>query len=348
MADLFDVMCTADSADLFYVNDEVPGITRRRCGKGFTYRHADGRKVTKAERQRIDSLVIPPAWRDVWICPIPDGHLQATGRDDKGRKQFLYHPEFRAAREMMKYEQLAEFGRRLPKVREKLDAHLSLRGLPQEKVLAAVVRLLDTTLIRVGNDEYAATNESFGLTTLQDEHAEIDGGRLRFEFRGKRGVEQEVELRNPRLAKIVKACQELPGEELFQYVDDDERVVDVSSGMVNDYLRDLCGGRVTAKHFRTWGGTVTAGEALAVLPVPETKKEAKSNELIAVDMAADRLGNTRSVCRSSYVHPRLFEAYREGELQEAWKRAREAKHFSRAERATLTVLEHAAAEVEAA
>jgi len=348
MGDLFDVMCTADSADLYYVNDEVPGITRRRCGKGFAYRSADGKKITKADRARIDALVIPPAWTDVWICPIADGHLQATGRDQKGRKQFLYHPAFRQARELMKYEQLAEFGRRLPRVRQKIDDHLALRGLPQEKVLAAVVRLLDTTLIRVGNDEYAAANESFGLTTLQDDHAEVEGGRVRFEFRGKSGVEQEVELRNPRLARIVKACQELPGEELFQYLDDDDNVVDVSSGMVNDYLRDLCDGKVTAKHFRTWGGTVIAGEALATLPVPETDKEAKSNELIAVDMAADALGNTRSVCRSSYVHPRLFDAYRAGELQEAWKRSREAKHFSRAERTTLAVLEQAAAEVEAA
>ena len=347
MADLFDVLCAADSADLFYVTDEVPGITRRRCGRGFTYRHANGKAVSKSERKRIDSLVIPPAWNDVWICPIPDGHLQATGRDQKGRKQFLYHPEFRAARELMKYEQLAEFGRRLPKVRQRLDADLRKRGLPQEKVLAAVVHLLDDTLIRVGNDQYATDNESFGLTTFQDHHAEVEGGKVSFEFRGKSGVEQEVELRNPRLARIVKACQELPGEELFQYLDDDDNPIDVSSGMVNDYLREVCGGSVTAKHFRTWGGTVAAGEVLARLPVPESEQEAKSNELAAIDEAAGRLGNTRSVCRSSYVHPRLFDAYRAGELQEAWKRARDAQRFTRAERATLTVLEHAAEEAAA-
>jgi DNA topoisomerase I len=347
MADLFDVLCAADTADLYYVNDEVPGISRRRCGRGFSYRHPDGSKVSASERRRIESLVIPPAWDHVWICPIADGHLQATGRDQRGRKQFLYHPEFRKVRELMKYEQLAEFGRRLPKVREQIEADLGRRGLPQEKVLAAVVRLLDDTLIRVGNDEYAATNESFGLTTFQQHHADVDGGKVRFEFRGKSGIEQEVELRDPRLARIVKACQELPGEELFQYVDDDDAVVDVSSGMVNDYLRDVCGGKVTAKHFRTWGGTVVAAEALAELPVPDAESEAKSNELAAIDLAAERLGNTRSVCRSSYVHPRLFDAYREGGLQEAWKRARQARHFSRAERATLTVLEQASADVAA-
>jgi DNA topoisomerase-1 len=239
----------------------------------------------------------------------------------------------------MKYDHLAEFGRALPGLRQRLDRDIARRGLPPEKVLATVVRLLDTTLIRIGNDEYATTNESYGLATLQDEHAEVAGGRIRFEFRGKSGVEQEVELRDPRLARVVKACQELPGEDLFQYVDDDDRVVDVSSTMVNDYLRSICDQRVTAKHFRTWGGTVVAAEALVDLPEPASERQAKSNELFAIDEAAAALGNTRSVCRSSYVHPAVLDAYREGTLGAAWRSAREAKRFSRAERTVLTVLE---------
>jgi DNA topoisomerase I len=339
MAVTYDVLCDADAADLYYVTDERPGITRRRRGKGFSYHHPDGSAVGAEDKARIEAIVIPPAWTDVWICPLAVGHIQATGRDERGRKQYRYHPRWREVRDANKYERLADFGAQLPDLRGRLDQDLAKRGLPGEKVLAAVVRLLDETLIRIGNDQYAEANDSYGLTTIEGDHVDVSGTRIQFEFRGKSGVEQEVELRDRRLAGIVKACQDLPGEDLFAYLDDDDRVVDVTSDMVNAYLRSITGEGVTAKHFRTWGGTVIAAEALATLPVPDTEKEAKSNELAALDLAAANLGNTRTVCRNCYVHPHISSAYREGDLQEAWKRARSAPRFSRAERATLTVLE---------
>jgi DNA topoisomerase-1 len=298
--------------------------------------------VSPEDKARIEALVIPPAWTDVWICPLADGHIQATGRDARGRKQYRYHDRWREVRDANKYERLAEFAAGLPDLRATLDEHLARRGLPEEKVLAAVVRLLDETLIRIGNDEYAETNDSFGLTTIEGDHVSVEGTRIEFEFRGKSGVEQEVSLRDRRLAAIVKACQELPGEDLFGYLDDDGQTIDVTSGMVNDYLRSITGADVTAKHFRTWGGTVTASELLAPLPVPDSEQEAKANELAALDAAADRLGNTRTVCRNCYVHPHVTTAYREGDLQEAWKRARSASRFRRGERAVLTVLEQRA------
>jgi DNA topoisomerase-1 len=342
MAALFEVLCHADDADLFYVTDERPGITRRRRGKGFSYHHPDGSPVSAEDRERIETIVIPPAWTEVWICPLADGHIQATGRDERGRKQYRYHPRWREVRDANKYERLAEFAAGLPDLRARLDEDLGKRGLPEEKVLAAVVRLLDDTLIRIGNDEYKATNESYGLTTIEGEHVSVEGARIQFEFTGKSGVEQDVELRDRRLASIVRACQELPGEELFAYVGDDGQVVDVTSTMVNEYLRSLTGTQVTAKDFRTWGGTVTAAELLAPLPVPESEKEAKSNELFALDAAAARLGNTRTVCRNCYVHPHVTSAYREGDLQSSWKKARDSARFRRGERAVLTVLEHRA------
>ena len=338
MAALFEVLCDADEADLYYVTDEQPGISRRRRGKGFSYHHPDGSTVSPEERGRIEAIVIPPAWRDVWICPLADGHIQATGRDERGRKQYRYHPRWREVRDANKYERLAEFGAGLPDLRARLDDDLGRRGLPEEKVLAAVVRLLDETLIRVGNDEYK-DNDSYGLTTFEPEHVSVEGDRIQFEFRGKSGVEQDVELRDRRLAAVVRRCQDLPGEDLFGYLDDDDQVVDVTSTMVNDYLRSITGANVTAKDFRTWGGTVTAAELLAPLPPPDDEREAKSNELIALDAAADRLGNTRTVCRNCYVHPHISRAYRDGDLQQAWKRARDAARFSRGERAVLTVLE---------
>jgi len=327
---------------LRYVADEEPGITRRRRGKGFSYQWPDGSTVAQEDRERIDALVIPPAWTDVWICRDDRGHLQATGRDEKGRKQYRYHDRWREVRDAAKYERLAEFAAGLPDVRARVEEDLARSGLPQERVLAAVVHLLDETLIRVGNDEYAETNGSFGLTTLEPDHVRVEGTSIEFKFRGKSGVEQELSLRDRRLANIVRACQELPGEDLFGYLDDDDNPVDVTSTMVNEYLRSITGDDVTAKHFRTWGGTVAVAELLAVLPPPDDEREAKSNELLALDAAADRLGNTRTVCRNCYVHPLIAPAYREGALQEAWKRARDATRFRRAERATLAVLEERA------
>ncbi len=332
-------VAVAVDAGLRYVSDLKPGITRRRQGKGFSYRRADGSVVTDPkERARIDAIAIPPAWTDVWICLRPDGHIQATGRDDRGRKQYRYHPRWREVRDTAKFDSLADFGRVLPDVRAQVDADLALPGLPQEKVLAAVVHLLDETLIRIGNDEYAVTNDSYGLTTIEHDHAQVHGGVLELEFGGKSGTEFEVVVHDRRLAHIVRQCQELPGEDLFQYLDGD-RVVDITSTHVNDYLRSLAGGDRTAKDFRTWGGTVVAAETLVGLGPVTTAKEADRNTLVAVDAAAERLGNTRAVARSSYVHPQVGETYRDGSLAEAWRRSRAAPRLSRAERTVLKVLE---------
>jgi DNA topoisomerase I len=340
MADLFESLSHADEAGLYYVSDARPGITRRRRGRGFSYHRPDGGLVDEAERERIGGLVIPPAWRDVWICPHPDGHLLATGRDDKDRKVYLYHPRWREVRDADKYHRLADFGRVVPRVRERVEDDLRKRGLPKEKVIAAVVHLLDETLIRVGNDAYAEANESFGLTTLRSDHASISGTTLELEFVGKHGREQEVALRDPRLARIAKQCQELPGEDLFQYLDDDE-VVDVTSTHVNEYLREVAGGTFTAKDFRTWGGTVVAAETLVATGGAEGKEEREVDRevLAAIDAAAERLGNTRAVCRSCYVHPKVEEAHRDGSLLDAWRSSRSRPRFSRGESTLLKVLD---------
>src|SRR5690349_797434 len=268
--------------------------------------------------ERIRSLAIPPAWEDVWICPDPLGHLQATGRDAKGRKVYRYHPRYRARREEAKYERLVAFARALPRIRRQVDRDLGRPGLPREKVLAAVVRLLELTLIRVGNDEYARLNRSFGLTTLRDRHATVHGTAIRFRFRGKSGVTHEVGLRDRRLAAVVRRCQDLPGQELFQYVGDDGAPADVASDDVNDYLRSIPGAEgVTAKDFRTWAGTVLAYRALRALDEPQTMTEAKRNVVSAIRDTADRLGNTSAVCRASYVHPVVVEAYLDPRLRDA-------------------------------
>ncbi len=338
---IVDPKDAAESAGLIYVSDEEPGIRRKKAGTGFTYVLPNGRKVDdKATLERIRSLAIPPAYTDVWICANPRGHLQATGRDAKGRKQYRYHPKWRAVRDEVKYERMINFGQALPTIRKEVDRALSLPGMPREKMLATIVYLLEATMMRVGNEEYARTNKSFGLTTLRNRHVGfLRGGRAKFAFRGKSGLDHEIVLDDAKLVRLVKRCQQLPGQALFQYVDDDGQQRPIESSDVNEYLREVTEQDFTAKDFRTWGGTVTAAELLAPLPVPDTEKEAKSNELIALDAAADRLGNTRTVCRNCYVHPHISTAYREGDLQEAWKRARTAPRFSRAERATLTVLE---------
>jgi DNA topoisomerase-1 len=336
-----DALCAAEDAGLRYVSDTAPGITRRRRGQGFSYHRPDGSLIDDpAERARIESLAVPPAWTNVWICPRPDGHIQATGRDDRGRKQYRYHPRWREVRDANKYAGLLDFGRALPGIREQIEADLRRPHLPEEKVLAVVVRLLDEALIRIGNDEYADANDSYGLTTLQDDHASITGARLQLEFEAKSGAEFDVVLRDRRLARIVKQCQELPGEDLFQYVDGG-RVVDVTSTHVNDYLRRLTGGSHTAKDFRTWGGTVVAAEALVELGGYRTAREADRNVLVAIDAAAERLGNTRTVCRNCYVHPRVPESYRDGSLDGAWAASRTTPTMRRGERTVLKVLEDA-------
>jgi DNA topoisomerase-1 len=314
----------AKAAKLRYVRSTDTGFGRRRRGKAFTYLRPTGQKLRDAATvARIDSLAIPPAWRDVWICPSPRGHLQATGRDAKGRKQYRYHPRWREAQDQLKYERSIAFAKALPKIRRAVARDLRKRGLPREKVLAATVKLLETTLIRVGNDEYARDNQSFGLTTMRDEHVKIRGATLRFDFRGKHGKEHEIDLEDSRLAKIVRACRDLPGQELFQYVDEAGKVCDVGSGDVNDYLRAISGDDFTAKDFRTWAGTALAAQALQEFQDFDTKAAAKRNITRAIEHVAERLGNTQAICRKSYVHPAVIDAYMERSLVKTLKRRTE-------------------------
>ncbi|MEJ7583763.1 MAG: hypothetical protein WKF43_06645 [Acidimicrobiales bacterium] len=328
----------AAEAGLRYVSDEAPGIRRKKRGKGFSYALPDGTVITnRGERARIASLAIPPAWTDVWICSRHDGHILATGRDDRGRKQYRYHPRWREVRDADKFGQLSAFGAGLPDVRRVVEADLARRGLPREKVLALVVKLLDTTLIRVGNESYAVENESYGLTTLKSDHVEVEGDTVAFDFVGKSGLEHALILEDRRLARIVHACHELEGQDLFTYRADGE-LFDVTSSDVNRYLADVAGTRVTAKDFRTWGGTASAAAALAVTRPPENDTQAGKSILAAYDVAAEVLGNTRAVCRSCYVHPVVPDAFRTGDLHVAWKRARARDGLSRVERTVLKLL----------
>ena len=306
---------SAEEAGLRYVSDAVPGLRRRRAGTGFTYLDSSGRRITdRATLARIRSLAIPPAYTDVWISPHPNGHMQATGRDARGRKQYRYHPRWREVRDENKFGRMLAFSKALPLVRDRVEQDLSRPGLPREKVLAAVVRLLELTGIRVGNDEYARTNQSFGLTTLRDDHVEVSGSTMRFEFRGKSGKPHQVSLSDRRLARIVARCQALPGEELFQYVDDEGVHQTIGSSDVNGYLRAITGEDFTAKDFRTWSGTLLAAAALEELGPAPSEREARSTIVAAIDRVAERLNNTRTVCRKYYVHPAVFDAYLAGTL----------------------------------
>ncbi|HEY0442670.1 MAG TPA: hypothetical protein VGC90_00455 [Candidatus Limnocylindrales bacterium] len=305
----------ARQAGLRYSSDADKGITRRRRGRGFSYEDVDGRPIGDPDvLARIRALAIPPAWTNVWICRWPNGHIQATGRDARGRKQHRYHARWREARDESKFGRMIEFAGALAAIRERADADLARPGLPREKVLATVVRLLELTLIRVGNDEYARLNRSFGLTTLRDRHAKIEGTQIRFRFRGKSGLQHEVGVRDRRLARVVRRCQELPGQELFQYVDDDGEIRDVASDDVNDYLREISGGNFTAKDFRTWAGTVLAFRALRALEPAASLTDAKRKVVAAMRETAGRLGNTPAVARQSYVHPAVVEAYMDGKV----------------------------------
>jgi DNA topoisomerase-1 len=305
-----DGIQSAKAAGLRYVSDAAPGIRRRRAGRGFTYVGPDGAHVTAAEEiRRIRALAIPPAWRDVWICPLAHGHLQAVGRDARGRKQYRYHPRWRMVRDATKYARMLAFGQALPRIRARVDRDLALAGLPREKVLATLVRLLETTCIRVGNEAYAKTNASFGLTTLRGRHVDVSGATLRFEFRGKGGKPVCVDVTDRRLARIVKRCQELPGQELFQYIDADGARQTIDSGDVNAYLKEIGGDDFTAKDFRTWVGTVLAALALQRLEPCDSPRDARRNVLRAVEDVARHLGNTPTICRQSYVHPAVIDAY---------------------------------------
>lgn len=305
----------AEQAGLRYTPDSIRGIRRERAGESFAYIAANGQRVTNEQKlRRIASLAIPPAWTDVWICPHANGHLQVTARDARGRKQYRYHARYRAVRDETKFDRMFAFSEVLPRARERVEADLSLPGLPRAKVLATVVWLLERTLIRVGNTEYARENESFGLTTLEDRHAKVRGSRVAFSFRGKSGKEHFVTFRDRRLARIVQRCQTLPGEQLFQYVGDDGNRQDVGSGDVNDYLRQIAGPGVTAKDFRTWAGTMLAAEALREIGPARLVKDKKANIVRAVDRVAEHLGNTRAVCRKYYIHPTVIEAYGRGHV----------------------------------
>ena len=315
-----DAADSAKAAGLRYVCDTQPGLGRKAHGKGFRYVDAEGRPVRdRATLARIRSLAIPPAWTDVWICPREDGHLQATGFDARRRKQYRYHPRWRQMRDENKYEKLIAFALALPQIRQRVEQDLARRGLPREKVLAAVVQLLETTLIRVGNDEYARTNDSFGLTTMRDHHADVNGGKVKFEFRGKSGIEHDIDIHDPRLARIVEKCQDLPGQELFQYLDDDDQVRDLGSGDVNDYLREISGQDFTAKDFRTWAGTALAAQALQEFEDFDSQAGAKRNITQAIERVAERLGNTKAVCRKCYVHPAVIDAYMDRTLVQTLK-----------------------------
>jgi DNA topoisomerase I len=310
----------ADSAGLIYVSDSRPGIRRRKSGSGFRYQSPDGDSITDPETlKRIRSLAIPPAWTDVWICPSANGHIQATGRDARGRKQYKYHPRFREFRESTKYHHIVAFANALPTIRAKVAAHRALRGMPREKILATVVHLLETTLIRVGNDDYARQNGSYGLTTLKNRHADVNGSEVRFRFTGKGGKQWSLKLRDRRIAKIIRQCQELPGQELIQYVDDDGKPQGVSSGDVNAYLKAISGLDITAKDFRTWAGTVLAALALDEFKSFDSAAEAKRNVRAAIERVAARLGNTATICRKCYVHPEVLNSYLDGRLALAIK-----------------------------
>lgn len=312
-----DPMASAKAASLRYVSDTAPGITRRNAGKGFVYVLPSGKIMrASAEIQRIRRLAIPPAWTDVWICPSQDGHLQATGRDAKGRKQHRYHPRWREIRDETKYDRMIAFAAVLPRIRKQVQRDLSVAGLPREKVLATVVRLLEATAIRVGNEEYARNNGSFGLATLKDRHVDVSGPKIRFQFRGKSGVKHAISLDDKRLAKIIKRCQDLPGYELFQYIGDEGGLHAIDANDVNDYLKQIAGEEFTTKDFRTWNGTVLAACALRDLPSTSdaAKAQLKNNIVQAVEVVAKRLGNTKAVCRKCYIHPAVIRAYEEGSL----------------------------------
>ena len=315
-----DPVDSAKAAGLRYITDAAPGFKRRKSGRTFVYTGIGGRLVRDLEViRRIKSLAIPPAWRKVWICPNPNGHLQATGRDARGRKQYRYHPRWREIRDQTKYDKMLEFAKQLPAIRRRVEKDLALPGLPRRKVLATVVRLLETGMMRVGNEEYARQNNSFGLATLRARHVDVSGPKIRFEFRGKSGVKHSFDLNDRRLAKIIRRCQELPGHELFQYIDDEGERCTIDSADVNDYLRSIAGDDFSSKDFRTWAGTVMAALALTEF-CGEKIKATRKKVAQAIATVARQLGNTTAVCRKCYVHPAVVESYLNGSLTELFRR----------------------------
>lgn len=338
----------AREAGLRYLLDDDAGITRKRRGKGWSYYDPRGQLIrAAATRDRLNGLAIPPAWTDVWISPRADSHLLATGRDSEGRKQYRYHPDWRAIRDEAKYARLIPFARALPRIRGRVDEHLARSGLPREKVLAAVVRLLELSLIRVGNQEYARSNDSYGLTTMRDRHVAVDGPRIRFEFRGKGGKRHEVDVRDRRLAQIVRQCRDVPGYELFQYYDEGGEKRAIGSGEVNEYLREIGGEEFTAKDFRTWAGTLHAVAALLEQGPCENERKGRMGINECAGIVAERLGNTPAICKSCYIHPVVFERYLDATLADLLDlEGRAGKHpeiegLAEEERALLGLLERA-------
>jgi DNA topoisomerase-1 len=332
---------TAEEAGLQYVNDERPGYRRRAKGKNFEYLDLEGRPIRDEQRLlRIKRLAVPPAWTDVWICPSANGHIQATGRDARGRKQYRYHERWREVRDENKFGRLAEFATALPSIRRRVAQDLELPGLPRQKVLATIVRLLEGTFIRIGNEEYARDNKSFGLTTLRNRHVKIKGAQVLFRFRGKSGRQHEVDVTDRRVAKVISKCQDLTGQDLFQYVEENGEVRDVTSQDVNEYLREIAGDDFTAKDFRTWGGTVLAAIARSKQEKFETTKQAKSNIKTAICAVAELLGNTPAICRKCYIHPLIVEAYlhRTRIVDLNGPKSLEPPNLRRAERAVLKFL----------
>jgi DNA topoisomerase-1 len=312
-----DPPAAARAAGLRYVHDDRPGIRREPDKDGFRYIDAKGEPVEdEATLKRIRSLAIPPAWTDVWICPQTNGHLQATGRDARGRKQYRYHPKWRTVRDEVKYERMIRFGKALPQIRKEVDRALSLPGLPREKVLATIVYLLEATMMRIGNDEYARENKSYGLTTLRNRHVRIDGSEVEFRFRGKSGVYHDVKVHDRRLARIIQRTRDLPGQDLFQYLDDEGETHTIGSADVNDYLHAITGEDYTAKDFRTWSGTVLAAMALQEFEKVDSDAQAKKNVVRAIESVSEKLGNTPSVCRKCYVHPAVLDSYLDGTMLE--------------------------------
>jgi DNA topoisomerase-1 len=349
-----DPVEAAEEAGLRYVSDERPGYTRKAKGDDFEYFDTQGKPITDETRLlRIKRIAVPPAYTDVWICPTANGHIQATGRDARGRKQYRYHEKWREARDETKYDRMLIFGAALAKIRDRVEADLALPGLPKNKVLATIVSIMERTFIRVGNEEYARENRSYGLTTMRNRHIKVQGAKLRFNFRGKSGVKHEVDVHDRRLARIVKKLQDLPGQEVFGYLDDDGTIHNISSQDVNDYLREITGEDFTAKDFRTWAGTVLAAVALNATEAFETKKQAKQNIKHAIGAVAKILGNTPAVCRKCYVHPAVLETYLSGSMIEGLRRKTEealeanAPDLRSVEAAVMKFLQRRLAEVKA-
>ena len=340
-----DPLESARAAGLRYVSDQSPGIRRKRVGKAFTYLASDGHTIHDGQTiRRIKRLAIPPAWTDVWICPDPRGHLQATGRDARGRKQYRYHPRWREVRDAVKYDRMLAFAEALPKIRERTDRDLERSGLPRAKVLATVVRLLEETRIRIGNDEYRKENGSYGLTTLRDRHVSVMGAEVRFTFRGKSGKHHTVELHDRRMARMIKRFIEIPGQELFHYIDDNGEAKRIDSAEVNEYLREITGEDFTAKDFRTWAGTILAARFLRETAGATNSRRAKKDLVRAIARVADELGNTPAVARKGYIHPAVIAAYLSGGLKPIGeKEVSDPYKLSAEERSLLVLLGKAAA-----